>query len=58
MAKMTEQEFYSLQQIAELLGCSSATVDSMRYSGALPTVKIGPLIRVPVSALKDLGVVA
>jgi excisionase family DNA binding protein len=55
MAK-TKQQFYSLQQVAELLGCSSATVDSMRYSGALPTVKIGPLIRVPASALEEMGV--
>lgn len=54
---MAKQQFYSLQQVAEVLDCSAATVDSMRYSGELPTVKIGPLIRVPVSALKDLGVV-
>lgn len=52
---MAKQMYYSLQQVAEVLGCSRATVDSMRYDGTLPIVRIGNLIRVPVSALEELG---
>ncbi len=37
-----------------MLGCSRATVESMRYDGTLPIVRIGNLIRVPASALDSL----
>ena len=49
-----ERKFYSLAEVADMLGCSSATVESMRYDGSLPTVKIGHLIRVPASALDGM----
>jgi excisionase family DNA binding protein len=53
MAK-TKRLYYSLDELAEVLGCSRASIDQLRYSGKLPIVKIGHLIRVPASALDDL----
>lgn len=52
--KTVERKFYSLAEVADMLGCSSTTVESMRYDGSLTTVKIGHLIRVPASALDSL----
>ena len=53
MAK-TDRHYYSLDEVAELLGCSRMTVDNMRYAGTLPVVRIGHLLRVPASALAEL----
>jgi excisionase family DNA binding protein len=47
--------YYSLDELAEVLGCSRLSVDRMRYEGKLPIVKIGHLLRVPASALDDLA---
>lgn len=49
-----QQLYYSLDEVARILGCSRATVDSLRYGGTLPIVKIGHVIRVPASALDEL----
>lgn len=50
----TKRLYYSLDELAEVLGCSRVTVDSLRYQGKLPLVRIGHLLRVPASALDDL----
>lgn len=54
MAQRTKQHYYSLDEVAQILGCSRATVDSLRYGGTLPIVKIGHVIRVPASALDEV----
>lgn len=50
----TKRLYYSLDEVAEALGCSRMTVDNMRYEGTLPVVRIGHLLRVPASALAEL----
>ncbi len=53
MAK-TKRLYYSLDELAEVLGCGRIAVDRMRYEGKLPLIRIGHLLRVPASALDDL----
>ncbi len=50
----TKRLYYSLDELAEVLGCGRKAIDRMRYEGKLPLVRIGHLLRVPAAALDDL----
>lgn len=39
-------EFLTVAEVAELLGCSRRTVFRMIHAGALPAVRVGHLLRV------------
>ena len=43
------------QEAAKILGCGVSTVRRMRYTGQLPTVRIGARgVRIPLSAIEKL----
>jgi len=51
----SERLFYRVSELAEVIGCSKSKAYELVASGAIPAVRIGSLLRVPASALKDLA---
>jgi excisionase family DNA binding protein len=50
---MSERIFYRISEIGDLIGCSKTKAYELVASGAIPSVYIGSLRRVPRSALED-----
>jgi len=49
---MSERIFYRVSEISELIGCSKSKAYELVHSGAIPSILIGSLLRVPRSALE------
>jgi excisionase family DNA binding protein len=45
---------YTLKEVKAMLKVSQATVYRMIYDGRLPHIKVGRLVRVPASAVRNL----
>jgi excisionase family DNA binding protein len=52
---MSERIFYRVSEIGDLLGCSKTKAYELVASGAIPSLRIGGLLRVPASALERLA---
>jgi len=50
-----ERRFYRVAELAQVVGCSKSKAYELVASGAVPSVRIGTLLRVPVSAVEDLA---
>lgn len=48
------QQFYSVDQTAEILGIHQLTVRRMIDRGELPAIRAGRAIRIPADALQNL----
>jgi len=49
---MSERIFYRVSEISDLIGCSKSKAYELVHSGAIPSTRIGSLLRVPRSALE------
>jgi excisionase family DNA binding protein len=47
--------FYRVSELADVIGCSKSKAYELVASGAIPSVRIGTLLRVPSSALEELA---
>jgi excisionase family DNA binding protein len=47
-----ERIFYRITEVSELIGCSKSKAYQLVQSGAIPSTRIGSLLRVPRSALE------
>jgi excisionase family DNA binding protein len=48
---MSERIFYKVSEIGDLLGCSKTKAYELVASGAIPSCRIGGLLRVPAASL-------
>lgn len=52
---MHERMFYKVTEFAELIGCSKTKAYELVASRAVPSIRIGGLLRIPAEALRKLG---
>jgi excisionase family DNA binding protein len=43
-----------MREVAELIGCSRSKTYELAATGAIPTIRLGGLLRVPAEALRKL----
>jgi excisionase family DNA binding protein len=55
---MDERMFYRVGELGDVLGCSKSKAYALVASGAIPSVKIGGLLRVPREALERIAALA
>ncbi len=49
---MSEQIFYQVSEVSDLIGCSKSKAYELVASGIIPSTHIGSLLRVPCSGLE------
>ena len=52
---MGERLFYRVSEVGDVLGCSKSKAYALVASGAIPSCKVGGLLRVPREALERIA---
>jgi excisionase family DNA binding protein len=52
---MNERLFYRVTELAELIGCSKTKAYELVASGAVPSTRIGGLLRIPAEAVRKMA---
>lgn len=49
-----EDRFYTIDEVAELLGLSSQTIRKLVKEGRIKAIRLGHAYRIPMESIKDL----